>query len=170
MEKIKDINLGDALTFRAWDGNYKLLLCTSVHKKKSPHYYIFAGLTFSSFNKPVLKDVLESYFYGTGNTKSDYFKYNDDELDRMWGVHPEVKPYYLGSYGLMILRKDFLSFRSDIEYVVNVSIPTQLEMHGNGSMNISSFSFINELFSNDNLDEIMGKRFQKAFKITAISK
>ncbi len=36
MAKITDINRGDLLTFKAADNKYKMLLCTSTRKDRSP--------------------------------------------------------------------------------------------------------------------------------------
>lgn len=41
LNKIKDINQGDILTFIADDGKYKAIICTSVNKEKSPQNWCF---------------------------------------------------------------------------------------------------------------------------------
>jgi hypothetical protein len=111
MQLIKDINKGDLLTFIGVGNKYKGLLYTSTYKDKSP--FTFAALTYDNIKKPTTNDLLDCDFFGTANIKNDYFKYSDSELEKMWINHPVTKPYYLGSYGLIIWRKDFQKFRDN---------------------------------------------------------
>ncbi len=57
MLKITDINQGDLLTFKAADNKFKVLLCTSTRKNKSPQYFTFAALTYDSFDKPTTSNI-----------------------------------------------------------------------------------------------------------------
>jgi len=167
MQKIRDINQGDLLTFRATDNKYKVLLCTSTYKDKSPQNFTFAALTYDSLDKPTITNILDSEFLGIGNTKNDYFKYSDKELNKMWTIHPEVEPYFLGSYGLIIWRKDFMKFRDNLEVIGNLKIVDNLDKNGNGGMNASSWTFLNQFFS-DNYILVLSKRGQKPFKLKSI--
>lgn len=169
MKKITDINQGDLLTFNANDENYKVILCTSTYKEKSPQNFTFAALTYNDKEKPTIENILSSDFWGIGNTKNDYFKYSDNELNQMWSIHLDVKPYYLGSYGLVILRKDFLKFRDNFEFISNLKIVENLDKNGNGSMNASDWEFIKDFFANK-INLVMPDRGQKTFKIKAIIK
>lgn len=110
MQKLKDINQGDIITFIANDTNYKALICTSTYKDKSPQNFNFAALNYERPVLPTLDDILKCNFFGIGNTKNDYFKYSEKELNNMWSIHPDIKPYFLGSYGFTIWRKDFMKF------------------------------------------------------------
>lgn len=167
MQKIKDINQGDLLTFKTTDNKFKVLLCTSTYKVKSPQNFTFAALTYDSFDKPTIVDILDSEFLGIGNTKNDYFKYSDKELNKMWTIHPETKPYFLGSYGLIIWRKDFMKFRDNFEVLGNLKIVDNLDKNGNGSMNASGWSFLNQFFSNTYIATLIN-RGQKPFKLESI--
>lgn len=169
MKKITDINRGDLLTFKANDESYKVMLCTSTYKEKSPQNFTFAALTYNDKEKPTIENILYSDFWGIGNTKNDYFKYSDNELNQMWSIHPDVKPYYLGSYGLVIWRKDFLKFRDNLEFIGNLNIVENLDKNGNGSMNASDWEFIKDFFANK-INLVMPDRGQKTFKIKAIIK
>jgi len=167
MKKISDINQGDLLTFKAADERYKVMLCTSTNKDKSPHNFTFAALTYDDKEKPTVEKILHSDFWGIGNTKNDYFKYSDIELNQMWRLHPDIKPFYLGSYGLVIWRKDFLKFRDNFELISYLKIVDNLDKNGNGSMNASDWEFIKDFFANK-INSIMPDRGQKTFKIKAI--
>ncbi|GAB2842969.1 hypothetical protein [Ferruginibacter profundus] len=167
MQKITDIHQGDLLTFKATDDKYKVLLCTSTYKDKSPQNFTFAALTYDSLDKPTITDILDSEFLGIGNTKNDYFKYSDKELSKMWTIHPETKPYFLGSYGLVIWRKDFMKFRDNFECVDKLSIVDNLDKNGNGSMNASDWNYLNSFFS-DNFISVLNSRGQKPFKLKSI--
>jgi hypothetical protein len=72
-------------------GERKALLCTSTYKEKSPQNFTFAALTYDAAEKPTAETILETEFFGIGNKRNDYFKYADDELDKMWTLHPEVR-------------------------------------------------------------------------------
>jgi hypothetical protein len=166
---IKDINIGDLLTFKASDEKYKALVCTSIYKDKSPQNFILAAIAFDNDYKPTIAEIIDSDFYGVGNTKNDYFKYTNKELRKMWSFHPEIKPCFLGSYRLTVLRKDFIKFHERFELIGNLNIIDNLDMNGNGGMNSSAMDVLDNLFIN--LDSILiEKRNQKRFKIKAILK
>jgi hypothetical protein len=167
MQKIRDVNQGDILTFKAADGRHKALLCTSTYKEKSPQSFTFAALTYDAVEKPTAEAILEVEFFGIGNRRNDYFKYADDELDKMWTLHPEVKPYYLGSYGLIIWRKDFMKFRDNFEYVGNISIVDHLDKNGSGGMNASDWNLLQDFF-NEKFKTVLPDREQTAFKVKAV--
>ncbi len=167
MQKIKDINQGDLLTFKATDNKYKVLLCTSTYKDKSPQNFTFAALTYDSLNKPTISNLLDTEFLGIGNTKNDHFKYSEIELNKMWAIHPETKPYFLGSYGLIIWRKDFMKFRDNFEVIGNLNIVNNLDKNGNGGMNASGWTFLNQFFS-DNYISVLSNRGQKPFKLKSV--
>jgi len=166
MKKNKEVNKGDLLTFKAADGKYKALLCTSVYKDKSPHNFSFAVLTYDSIEKPTFEKILEGEFFGIGNRYS-CFAYSDNEVERMWTLHPEINPYHLGSYGLIIWRKEFVKFRDNIEIIGNIEIIDHLDKNGNGGMNGSDWNFLQDFF-NEKFKTILPDRGQKVFKIKAI--
>jgi hypothetical protein len=167
MRKIKDVNQGDLLTFKAADDRYKTFLCTSTYKEKSPQNFTFAALTYDSLDKPTIESIYESEFYGIGNRKSDHFKYSDKELQRMWTIHPEIKPYDLGSYGLIIWRKDLMKFRDNFELIGNIKIVDHLDKNGSGGMNASDWNLLQEFF-NEKFKAVLPERGQTAFKVKAI--
>lgn len=169
MQKIKDINQGDLLTFKATDDKYKVLLCTNTNKNQSPQNFTFAALTYDSLNKPTVSDILDTNFWGIGNTENNYFKYSEIELNKMWTIHPETKPYFLGCYGLIIWRKDFMKFRDYFEIIGNIKIVDNLDKNGNGGMNASDFNFIKDFFINK-INAVLPERGQKTFKLKAIMK
>jgi hypothetical protein len=167
MELIKDVNQGDVLTFKANDGKYKGILCTSTYKQRSPFCFEFAALTYDSFERPQLEDIRAVYFYGKGNIKDDYFKYSDVQREKIWEVHPEIKPYSLGSYGLLIARKDFMKFRNKMEYVGNLRIVDHLDKNGRGGMNASNWDLLADFFV-DQYKSVLEERGQNTFKVEAI--
>ncbi|WP_293953802.1 MULTISPECIES: hypothetical protein [unclassified Sphingobacterium] len=146
MAKITDINRGDLLTFKAADNKYKMLLCTNTRKDRSPQWFTFAALTYDSFEKPTTSNINKIEFFGIGNRKCEYFKYSDNELDKMWSIHPETRPYFLGSYGFLIFRKDFMKFRDNFEIIGTLNVIDHLDKNGNGSMNISNWELIKDFF------------------------
>ena len=167
MTTIKEISKGDVLTFKGSDNRHKAILCTSCYKEKSPHNFTFAALTFDSERRPQLEDIYESEFYGIGNIKDDYFEYSSSERKRIWTAHPEIKPYSLGSYGLVIWRKDFMKFRDKVELVGNIDIVDNLDKNGRGSMNSSDWDFLREFFT-DKYKTVLEERGQKTFKLRSI--
>lgn len=167
MIKIDDINQGDVLSFKANDGNYKALLCTSSNKVKSPHSFTFAALTIDSKEKPGIAQILESSFWGTGLVKNEHYAYSNKALQHMWACHPEIEPCFLGSYGLLIWRKDWIKFSAHVEWITHLNIVEHLDKNGNGSMNASDWNFIKDFFSG-NINTIMTNRGQKMFQVKAI--
>lgn len=167
MQKIRDVNQGDLLTFKATDGRHKALLCTSTDKERSPQSFTFAVLTYDSADKPTVKSICESGFYGIGNRKKDYFKYSDSEQQKMWTIHPEVKPYDLASYGLIIWRKDFMKFRKNFELLRNIEIVDHLDKNGSGGINGSDWNFLLAFF-NEKFKTFLPEKGQTVFKVKAI--
>lgn len=167
MELIKDVNQGDVLTFKANDGKYKAILCTSTYKERSPFNYTFAALSYDAFERPKLDDIRESYFYGKGNIKDDHFRYSDAQREKIWIVHPEIRPYSVGGYGLIIWRKDFMKFRDKIEFVGNLKIVNHLDKNGSGGMNASGWSVLGDFFV-DRYKSVLEGRGQTTYKVEAI--
>ena len=164
---MKEINKGDILTFKGLDNRYKAILCTSTYTDKSPHNFTFAASTFDSEEKPKLDNIREANFYGIGNIKDDHFKYSETERTKIWTTHPEIKPYSLGSYGLIIWRKDFMRFRDKMELVGNVNIVDNLDKNGRGGVNASDWNFLTDFFT-DKYKRILEERGQRTFKIESI--
>jgi hypothetical protein len=123
----------------------------------------------SLHNLPTIEDILNCNFFGIGNTTNDHFKYSDKELNKMWTLHPDTKPYFLGSYGLTIWRKDFMKFRDNFEYVGNIIIVDNLDKNGNGGMNASDWTFLKGFF-NQKLQTALVDRGQKQFSIKAVTR
>lgn len=169
MNKIKDINQGDLLTFLTDDGRYKVIICTSVYKEKSPQNFTFAATSIEQTNLPTIDEVIEHMFFGIGNIKANFFKYPEEETNKMWNEHPEIKPYQLGSYGLIIWRKDFMKFRDNFNRIGNINLIDNLDKNGNGSLNVSDWEFLKSIF-NQNLQELLHDKGQKQFKVKAIIK
>lgn len=169
MSKIKDISQGDVLTFIADDGKYKAIICTSVYKEKSPQNFTFAATTVDQTNSPTINEVINHDFYGIGNIKADYFKYSEEEVNNMWNQHPEIEPYHLGTYGLIIWRKDFMKFRDSFSLIGNLNLVDNLDKNGNGSMNSSDWTFLKDFF-NQKFKSVLVERGQKQFNVKAIIK
>ncbi|MCC9065637.1 hypothetical protein [Flavobacterium piscisymbiosum] len=168
--KIKNIKQGDLFSFIADDGKYKALLCTGIYIDKSPNNFTFCALTYSSYEKPTIEITKESSFFGVGDaTKNNIYKHSDEELEKMWIIHPEIKPYILGCYNFIIWRKDFMKFRDNFEFIGNLNVVNNIDKNGNGSVNASNWEGLKNLF-NEKLYEIMSQRDQKIFKLKSIIK
>lgn len=167
MGKIKLINQGDVISFKATDGNFKALICTSTYENKRNANFTFAALTYSNISAPTLNEILICNFFGIVNAKNDYFNYSGEELSKMWEVHPDIQPYILGSYGLIIWEKDFIKFGNNFEYIGNLDIVDTLDKNGNSSMNASNWEFLKDFF-NEKFQSRLVERGQKQFSIKAI--
>ena len=168
MIKAQSVAVGDILSYLAADGKYKAIICTSVRKETSPHLFEFALTTYDSVLKPTLENILSSEFYGVVSLRNEYFPYSESEVEEMWLIHPEIIPNIIGSYSLIIWKKDLKQFESSLEMVGNVSIVTNVDRNGNGSVNASSWDFLRK--STPQLMENMSFRGQKIYQIKAIVK
>ena len=166
---IKDLNQGDFLTFIASDGKYKVIFCTSTYRKKSPQYFFLGATSLSMDTKPTIQDIVNSEFFGIAKKKEGAFKYSESELEKMWALHPEIKPCFLGTYGILIQRKELKVFRENFEFVANLSIVSNIDKNGDGSFYPGNKTFMNNFFTN-NLKNIMEQRGQKQYKLKAILK
>ncbi len=168
--KISSISKGDILAFKGKDEKFKTIFCTSTYKERSPHHFTFAGTDISQDEKPTIEKVVESNFWGIGNSVNKYSSFfKEEEIKQMWNLHPEINPYHLGSYGFLIWRKDFLKFRDNFELIGNIEIINNLDKNGNGSMNSSSWESLNNVFTN-NFAQTMNQRGQQKYRIKAILK
>ncbi|SEO71988.1 hypothetical protein SAMN05444671_4379 [Flavobacterium sp. CF108] len=170
MEKIKDIDRGNLLTFTNTDNKYNIILCTSTNKTVSPHSYTFSLLDYNDIQKPTIETVKNLDFFGVGNmTKTNLYNYSDQDLINMWEYHPEIKPCLLGTYALIIWRKDFMKFRDNLEFIGNLDILINLDKNGNGGVNASSWDFLQKFF-NGEIITAMNERNQEKFKLKAVIK
>ena len=167
MNKIKDINFGDFLSFKASDGFYRVLFCTSVQKSRSPYYFNFSATTIRTKEKPTIADIRNSKYYGKGNRNGR--KFEENELEKMWKFHPEIKPNYLGTYELLITRKDFMSFRDKFELIENLPILDNLMLNGSGGMNASDLDVLDNLLVS-RIENFMEEQNQKKYSTEAILK
>jgi hypothetical protein len=165
---MKEISKGDILTFKGLDNRYKAILCTSCYRDKSPYNFTFAALTFDSEEKPKIDNILETNFYGVGNIKDNYFKYSETERAKIWTTHPEIKPYSLGSYGLVIWRKDFMKFRDKMEFIGNINIVDNLDKNGGGAVNASEWNALTGIFTDKYQRILKEERGQRTFKVQSI--
>lgn len=167
--EIKNISKGDILIFKSTDEKYKSIFCTSTNKERSPHFFTFAGTDINQVEKPTIENIIDCNFYGIGNRKAENFGYNENEMNQMWNLHPEINPYHLGSFGFLIWRKDLLKFRDNLELIGNIEIIDNLDMNGNSSMNSSNWESLNNFFTK-NLEKIMKQRGQNKYQVKAILK
>lgn len=166
--KIKNVKVGDFLSFKTVDGNFRVIFCVGVQIERSPFYFHFAATTIDSENKPDKEGIMKSGFYGIVNRKNLYYKTEKNSASKMWqDHHPEIDPFFVGVYAINIWRKDFMQFRDSFEYIKNISIRENLHLKGNGFMNASSLESLNKLFLS-NIDEVMAERRQKAIVISSI--
>jgi hypothetical protein len=166
-QKIKDINQGDCLTFKTSDNRYKVIFCIGANKEKSTQSFSFAATTFDKDFKPTVNDLSDTDFWGKGNRRD--FKYSERELERMWAYHPSNKPYFLGTYGILILRKEFMKWRENFELIGNLSIVDNLEQNGSGSFYPGDLDNLDKFFTED-LENVMDQSGQSKFKLKAIVK
>lgn len=166
--KIIDLEVGDFLSFKASDGNYRVIFCVSVFKEKEPFYFDFAATTINQKNRPSKEQIIKSGFFGIVNKKELYFKTEENANSRIWNDHhPEIEPFFIGTYGLAIWLKDFVRFQEKFEFIENLPIIENLHLKGNGGMNAGSFEALNKLFVPD-VYKIMSERRQKAITINSI--
>jgi hypothetical protein len=168
MEKIKSIEQGDLLAFKTVDGNYKVIICTETNKK-SPQNFTFIALTYNDSKCPNEIEIRKESFWGCGTSKANYFKYSLEEQEKMWAFHPEIKPFLIGSYNLIIWRKDFLKFRDNVLKIGNLNIVNNIDKNGNYGINVSSWQSLNNFFTLQ-IETIFNDIGQKTFKLESIIK
>ena len=85
----------------------------------------------------------------------------------MWAIHPEIKPSFLGSYGLIIWQKDFMKMSDQFEIIQNVKIVHNLDKNGIAIMNASDWDYLSQFFASDFIS-VLKNRGQKLFKLNSI--
>lgn len=166
--KIPNIEVGDFFSFKASDEYHRVIFCIGVYNERSPFFFTFAATTISTKNKPSKEEIYQSGFYGIVNRKNLYFKTEQNINSGMWkDHHPEIEPFFLGAYGLLISRKELMHSREDFEFIVNLPIIENLQQAGNGSINVNGLEYLDKLFVT-NIDEFMAEKRQKAIVISSI--
>lgn len=170
MAKIKDIKQGDLLTFITAENKFRILLCTSANKEKSPQNFTFCVLDYNEAQKPAFEDIENLNFFGVGNmTKKNHYNYSEQELEKMWFFHPETKPCLLGSFSFIIWRKDFMNCRENFDFIGNLDILPNIDKNGNGGLNASDWFFLQNFFD-EKFNNLMRQESQNLFKLKAITK
>lgn len=114
-----------------------------------------------------MENIKSTNFYGKGNRYDEYFQNSETEKSKMWRVHPEIHPYCLGSYELLISRKDFMKDRYKFHFVGNLNIVDHLDKHSGSGMNASDWNFLSEFFTNK-FRTVFSERGLNIFKVAAI--
>lgn len=157
-------------SFKALDGNYRVIFCVETQITKSPFYYWFATTTINSSHRPTKQDILECGFYGIVNRKKFYYKTKKNAESIMWkDDFPELNPFIVGVFHLTINRKDLLKFQEDFDFIKNIPIREKLHLTGNSGMYASNRESLNKLFNSD-IDNYMGIHGQKSIILTCIIK
>lgn len=158
---------GSVFVFRNTDGRYKAWVCISHRKEAKPSYCYFMALTLDSEVIPSLEELQECSFWGTGHMRHPVLPWSDSWLEQVWRLHPDVKPCHVGAYGLMVSRKDWKVMEAAFQFIGQLSIFPDLELHGNGSMLIRSFDFVQQFF-NGTESKVFLDRGQRPFKLAAV--
>ena len=153
------------MLFKASDGFYRVLFCSSVQKSRSPYFFNFSVTTIKTVEKPTINDIRNSQYYGKGN-RNDH-RFEEIELEKIWGFHPEIKPYYLGTYELLISRKDFMSFGDNFELIANLPILENLILNGSGGMNAGDLHVLDNLLVST-IESFMKDQNQQKYSTEAI--
>jgi len=127
------------------------------------------ALNVESIEKLTISSILENDFFGIGNRVSSYFKYSEQELNKMWAIHPEIKPYSLGTYSHIKWQKDFMKFIENFEFIGSLEIVDNLDKNGDGFINVSSWEFLKNYF-NEKFKTLLDQNGQKRYKVQAIVK
>lgn len=80
--KIKDVDTGDILTFKASDSHYKVIFCVDSYRERSPFHFTFGGTTIDQTSLPTIDEVINCEFYGIGNRKSSFWNYKEEQLNK----------------------------------------------------------------------------------------
>jgi hypothetical protein len=75
--KITNFSRGDILLFKGKDEKYKIIFGTSTYKKRSPFQYNFARTDLGRNERPIIKKVIESNFFGIGNKVNNYLSFRN---------------------------------------------------------------------------------------------
>lgn len=75
----------------------------------------------------------------------------------------------LGSFGVLIFRKDFMKMRERFELLSNKEIVKNLPLFGNASFHPGTIEYLDRFFG-DNLESKMEDKDQKKYKLQALIK
>ena len=159
--------LGSVIIFKNAFGNLKAWICISVRTGAKPPYFYFMCLAFEGREIPSLADIQECNFYGSGNMLNPLEPWSESSLTQVWTLHPEVKPCHVGAYGLMVSKKDWKAIAANFQVIGRLNLFPNLELHGNGSMLVSTFDFVQQFFDGSE-NQVLAGRGQKQYKLAAV--
>ena len=159
--------LGSVIVFKNAFGNYKAWICISVRSGAKAPYFYFMCLDFEGVDIPSLASIQGCNYYGSGNMLNPVEPWSESSLEQVWRIHPEVKPCHVGAYGLMVTRKDWKAMEAKFQFIGQLNLLPNLELHGNGSMLIKTFEFVQQFFDSSE-NQVFKERGQKQFKVAAV--
>jgi hypothetical protein len=67
----------------------------------------------------------------------------------------------------MVTRKDWKAMEAKFQFIGQLNLLPNLELHGNGSMLIKTFEFVHQ-FIDSSENQVFKERGQKQFKVAAV--
>ena len=144
-----NLQVGDCFSIKS-NGKYYALICGSINKKTSPHFYNFIPTTFNGIEKATPQSLENESIYGKSVEVNGFednekiIKSTQPEIELVWDRYPENYKYMLGVYNIMIARKDFLKMESCFEFVGHLNLIENLLNTPSGSFNGGSEKVLKE--------------------------
>lgn len=168
-----NLQIGDCFSIES-NGKYYALICGSVNRKTSPHYFNFVPTTFNRKHKATLQSLENESIYGKSvgvngfEDNEKIIKDTQPEIEVVWNKYPKNQKYILGVYNIMITRKDFLNIEHCFEFVGHLNIIENLLNTPSGSFNGGSEEILKNFLLT--IDQALESRNQDKFSIRTISK
>lgn len=158
----------DLLTFQLKDGNYAVMVCTTINQYRGQCDYVLVPTTYHSTKKPTPSDLLNEHILGrtigSGYDKKTTLKMQPG-LERIWNLKGANGNYFFGLIEHAVTHKDFLSFKDRFEKIGTLKIIDGLKKSGSFGYcdNIERFETMFE-----DLDAHNKKWGHKRYPVTAL--
>jgi len=163
----RDIKPGDFFALRVNSNSYGLFFCINAVKQTSPHYCLFVAVDKLYQNVPTFEQIQNDNFFGVFSVvDAQYIENSGKELDHVWSVYPDIKPKVIAGYSIYCYRKEFKEMKTELFFLGNKDVVTNLQHHGTGGCYPGSLKNYKELF--ENLNILTEKRGQVKIKLKAI--
>lgn len=123
----------DLLTFQLKDGNYRAVICASIHQYRGQCNYLLVPTTYNANKKPTVDDLRDKDILGRqigSGYNQQTTKEHQPGIERIWKFTGGNCNFFFGVIQYAVAHKDFINFKDKFEKVGTLKIVEGLKASG----------------------------------------
>lgn len=149
----------DLLAFKLTDGNFRVVICSSIEQYRGQCNYNLVPTTYNSKKKPTVNDLIDKEILGT-RIGSGYDQQTTKEkqpgIERIWNLDGGNCNYFIGIVKYAVDHKDLVHFKEKFEKIGSLKIVEGLKQTGSYGYE-GTFERFEEIFNDlDHQAKIFG--------------